>query len=178
MSCVDQGDKKFDLPAFHDATAKALLNGASEKDGGGRGVPLATNGDGNCLFNGIACGAYGAAYGNPFRPGQHLALPLRTAMVLMSLTRAEDFLASTRYSEMLRSMEMYDPDLYEPWIKKEIIPMDDYFRFLSPDVARAFYLMAVHSVAKDGNYTQQFCLPLLAELTGLNVRIFHPGVLL
>lgn len=168
-----QGESGFyNISEHRDLTATALLNGAKARDGGGRGDPVQTIGNGACLMNAVAAGAFGANCSSTRQSLSH-ALPLRVAVVKTALP---NFLNPDAQPNDYATLQMYDADVID-----EAATLGASLRFDAVDqslpigVARLLYLLAVKSVIGEYKDCQQACLPWLAETLGLRIRCFHPG---
>ena len=172
---VSQGTSTvFGEEAIVDPVAHALLNGALFEHGGDRGVPVQTLGNGACLMNAVAMGAYGGRRSRA-RSAQKYALPLRLATVLTGLTKMEEFLGGHMYRGDFQSLKLYDAKVTDiaTTLGVNFGTLED-FR-LSTDVARLLYIVNLRLLCSQYNPCQQFCFPLIAEVLQMKIRCFHPG---
>ena len=144
-----------------------LLNGAHFVDGGGRGYnAMKARAEGDCFLVSVARLAFG---GRCTSVGQveAYALPVRAAMVYNAIANFEQFVAK---KGCYRKVAFYDADVAEVvfalWDAEGVN--------LSPDQVRVA-LLFTGSVCKVGVPCPIACAPLLADVLGLGLRIYHPG---
>lgn len=137
------------------------------------GKALKSTGNGSCLFNAVATAAWGRGRLRPSHT-DNLALPLRLAVVLCGVSQLREL---ARASSFFRRMNAYDGKVTD---KAKQLDMDLVWApdsdTLPEDTSRALLVLSLSSISGLSADGSHFCLPLIAEVVGVNVRCFHPGM--
>jgi len=134
------------------------------------GLALKATANGSCFFNSAATGAWGGGQHKPSATDV-LALPLRIAVILAGVKRLVEIGQET--SNYFRTMEAYDSDVLDLAKVRELdAPVPGRF---SEDVSRALLVLALSTIVGEFTDGSIFCMPLLAEALGANVRCYLPG---
>lgn len=173
---MQRQDQTFD-ERYWDKNCNALLNGAREEDGGGSGIALRTTADGACFFNAACTGLFGGEFTKP-SDTNHLALPLRVSVIRLGVVELERLIGNKH--SYFRRFDAYDGNVLGMaedlgvTVKFEE-GCDGNIPVLKEDIARACLVVALRSIATRFSEGSNFCLPLLADVTGVNIRCFYPG---
>lgn len=173
---MQRQDQTFDK-RYWDKNANALLNGAREEDGGGSGIALKTTADGACFFNAACTGLFGGEFTEPSETN-HLALPLRVSVIRHGAAELETLIGNKH--SYFRRFDAYDGNVQEMAGDLEMdikfeMGCDEDVPVLKEDIARACLVAALLSIGTEFSEGSNFCLPLLADVTRVNIRCFYPG---
>lgn len=155
---------------YLDRTANALLTGAKPEDGGRVGLAFKSTANGSCFFNSAATGAWGGGQDKPSSTDV-LALPLRIAVIIAGVKRLVEIGQET--SDYFRTMEAYDSDVLDLARARDVDALLP--GRLAEDVSRALLVLALSTILGEFTDGSIFCMPLLAEALGVNVRCYLPG---
>lgn len=135
---------------------------------------MKATGNGSCLFNSAARGAWGG--GGRRRPSEtdELALPLRIHVIRAGVKRLKEL--DDNEPSFLRRQEAYDSDIQDATKKTKmtLIPVNSATGMHSADVSRALLVVGLKQLATEFAEGSIFCMPLIAEALDVNVRIYHP----
>lgn len=126
------------------------------------------------MFNAACTATYGSMCLKP-SDTDCLALPLRHAVVRRGISNMTKHIENRR--SFLRTTYAYDTKVGDAASSRGLDceteeGSDDTY---TPDVARAFLVLALQDITGPYSEGSAFCLPLLAEVTGLSFRWYHPG---
>lgn len=127
------------------------------------------------MWNAAATAAYGKDQGNPSKTDP-IALYLRLAVITAGARRLEEHVNGSP-SEYLRKRDAFDSKVLGlaegKGVQLDTMEGDD--ATYTTDVARALLVLALSGICYQYSEGSMFCLPLLAEALGVNIRCFYPG---
>lgn len=159
-------------PEDIDPIAASLLNGAAPIHGGGLGAPMKTKANGACFMNGLVSAALNMKCSGEW-PGDGPALALRAATVRIALAKFQDFMSPDGYLTDYQSGQLFDVGEHD---RVRNLTGDQFPIDMPVEMARLYYLCAVRNITGPYSTCQGACLPWVAEVLGLKVRVVHPGV--